>query len=321
MTTKAPVVTVVITSFNREKYLAASIESVLASRFSDFQLLVVDDSSTDGSWNVARAFAEQDPRVRVVLNEKNLGDYSNRNRAIELVTTPFLKYHDSDDIMYPHCLEVMVPLLLAEPGAGFALSHGKGWPGGPCPMLLTPRMAYQREYLGSGLFFCGPAGALFRTEVLRNLGGFPDCGVASDYCFWMKACASTNVLLVPADLFWYRRHAGQEMSSPAASRDYALAEARAWRTLFAADCPLTEDERKHARRNFARRMLKLTLRDLRNGRWSTLRLRLRESGFGLRDLLRYFPGSSGDSGYGTPRDDRDEVVVPDWVRSGGRPAS
>jgi hypothetical protein len=182
-------------------------------------------------------------------------------------------------------------------------------------------MAYQREYLGSGLFFCGPAGALFRTEILRSLGGFPDCGVASDYCFWMKACASTNVLLVPADLFWYRQHAGQEISSPGAARDYALAQAQGWKTLFTAECPLTADERIRARRNYTRRMVKLALRDLRNGRWSTLRLRLREAGFGFRDFLRYFPSPLDDFRAGTPRDDLGDVVVPDWVRTKGRPVS
>jgi hypothetical protein len=316
-----PSVTVVITTYNREKYLGASIESVLVSRFTDLQVLVLDDASSDRSVDLARSYAARDSRIRIIVHGTNLGQFANRNRALELVETPFLKYHDSDDIMYPHCLDVMFPLLLAEPTAGFALSHGRAWSGGPSPMLLTPHMAYQREYLGSGLFFCGPASALFRTDFLRNLGGFPDCGVASDYCFWMKACASTSLLLVPGDLFWYRQHAGQEISSPGAARDYALAQARAWKTLFTTDCPLTEDEKLRARRNYARRMLKLTLRDLRAGRWSTLRMRLREADFGLRELLRYFPAASGDSRAGTPRDDREEVVVPDWVRMRGGSAS
>ena len=115
--------------------------------------------------------------------------------------------------MYPHCLAVMVPMLLSEPTAGFGLSSGSRWSGGPCPMLLTPRMAYQREFFGEGLFFCGPAGALFRAEVFRQLGGFPDEGVASDHLFWMRACKTVNVLLMPADLFWYRLHPAQEFQS------------------------------------------------------------------------------------------------------------
>src|SRR5258705_506585 len=73
--------------------------------------------------------------------------------------------------MYPHCLGVMVPALQAEPSAGFGLSNSRAWPGGPMPMLLTPKQAYQREFLGFGLFMCGPAGALFPPQALREVLG------------------------------------------------------------------------------------------------------------------------------------------------------
>ncbi|HEY7819812.1 MAG TPA: glycosyltransferase family A protein, partial [Vicinamibacteria bacterium] len=120
--------TVVITCFNRERYIGAAIESVLASTFTDFELLVLDDASADGSVAVARSLSARDERIRVVVNESNLGDYGNRNRALELVSTRYLKYHDSDDLMYPHCLDMMVRLLEREPLAGFALSGGRAWP-------------------------------------------------------------------------------------------------------------------------------------------------------------------------------------------------
>ena len=59
-------------------------------------------------------------------------------------------------------------------------------------MLLTPRLAYEREFLGSGLFQQGPASALFRTDEFRALGGFPDVAYAGDYLFWLRACAVVN---------------------------------------------------------------------------------------------------------------------------------
>jgi len=192
----APAVSVLMTAFNRERYVAEAIESVLGQTFEDFELVVVDDASHDRTVDIARKY-EADPRVRVVVNERNLGDYPNRNRAAALARGEFIKFHDSDDVMYPHCLAAMVEPLRAEPGAALALSSGWHWPGGPCPMLLTPRLAYQREFLGQGLFMCGPAGALIRTDVFRSLGGFPERGAASDYVFWLKACASVGVLLVP----------------------------------------------------------------------------------------------------------------------------
>ncbi len=314
MTRSKHAVTVVVTSFNREEYLGPSIESVLNSSFEEFELLVIDDHSTDASVAIARSYARLDPRVKVVVNESNLGDYGNRNRAIELVESPLLKYHDSDDLMYPHCLTTMAELLEAEPEAGFALSAGRNWPGGPCPMLLSPQLAYEREFLGGGLFSCGPSGALFRTEVLRQLGGFPERGAVSDYCFWLKACVHTSVVLVPADLFWYRVHSGQEYQSAAARRDYALAGGDAWKALNAPDCPLQGESLVTAKRNCLRILLKLCLRDVRSGQWSLVRTRLRHAGVGWRDWARFAPWSSRNVLAGTPLDGDGQYQLPDWLR-------
>ncbi len=321
MSQKTPPLTVVITSFNREKYIGASIESVLNSTYSDFELLILDDASADATVEVARSYRARDDRVRVVANERNLGDYRNRNRAIELVDTPYLKYHDSDDLMYSHCLTTMMRLLSHEPGAGFALSAGRTWAGGPCPMLLTPRMAYEREYLGQGLSFCGPSGALFRTEVLRSLGGFPDRGVASDYCFWLKACAVASVVLVPADLFWYRIHPGQELRSERAARDYAIGQGESWRALLAPECPLDGPTLELAKRNCVFVLMKLSWRDLKAGRWSLIRLRLQSSGIRLGDILRHRPRRARDPLAGTPLSEDGEYLVPDWLRCQDRRTS
>jgi len=314
-------VTVVVTSFNREDYIGPSIESVLNSSFQDFQVLVVDDGSSDGSVDVARTYEKLDRRVRVVVNETNLGQFPNRNRAIGLVDSPFLKYHDSDDLMYPHCLATMVELLDAVPEAGLALSAGRYWPGGPCPMLLTPALAYEREYLGGGLFFCSPSGALFRTEALRELGGFPHRGVASDYCFWLKACVATNVVLAPADLSWYRVHPGQELQSENALRDYAAADGDGWTALNAPDCPLAGTRLTTAKRNYLRVLLKKSFRDIRAGRWSIVQLRLSSASVGWRNWLRFSPWSSRDMMAGTPLDGDGRYLVPDWLRvDSSRPA-
>jgi glycosyltransferase involved in cell wall biosynthesis len=308
--------TVVVTSYNRAKYVGLALESILNSTFGNFEVLVLDDASTDGTAAVARSLAALDRRIRVVVNEKNLGQFANRNRALELVGTPYLKYHDSDDLMYPHCLETMMRLLEAEPRAGFALSAGWAWPGGPCPMLSTPRMSYQREFLGQGMFYCGPAGALFRTEVLKRLGGFPERGVASDFCFWLKACASTPVLLLPADLFWYRRHPSQELSSGKAARDYALAQGESWRALHAKDCPLEGNELARAKRSCLYRLLRSSYRDVKARRFALARLRLSSAGIRLSDWVRYPPRQSQDPNAGSPVGTDGEFLAPSWVRTG-----
>ena len=310
----APLVSVLMTAYNRAMYIGSSIESVLAQTFTDFELLIVDDQSTDGTLDIARQFEKRDRRIRVVVNERNLGDYGNRNRAAVLARGSFLKYHDSDDLMYPHCLSVMLPMLQSEPRAGFGLSTGHLWPGGPCPMLLTPRMAYQREFLGEGLFMCGPAGALFRTDVFRDLGGFIDQGAASDHLFWMRACTKVNVLLLPADLFWYRLHQGQEYQSPRAQRDYARVAGLVWRALDSPECPLTQEEREQAKRNRAFHLAKRTMQDLRRGRWRFAWERLRQSNMTASDWIRYLRAPARRMFAGTPFGPGGEFVIPGWTR-------
>lgn len=308
----APKVSVLVTSYNREGTIAAAIESVLASRFGDFELLVVDNRSTDGSVEVARRYERLDRRVRVTVNEANLGQFGNRNRAAELARAPFLKYHDSDDVMYPHCLGALYGPLAAEPRAGFALSSGMAWAGGPCPMLSTPRQSYRREFLGHGMFFCGPAGALFRREVFAGLGGFEDRGAASDFLFWLRACRRVAVLLMPADLFWYRIHPGQELQTRAATESYARADAEVWRALAAADCPLDGDELEQARRNWAWNLSRRLRADLRAGDLATAGLRLRRCGLSLADWLRYLRRGRRDAFAGTPREADGGFVIPAW---------
>ena len=110
-----PLVSVLMTSFNREKYIAISIKSVLDSSFKDFELIILDDGSTDNTLKIANSFAELDNRIRVYRNEKNLGDYPNRNKVASYAVGKYLKYIDSDDLIYPWGLELMVKMMEDHP--------------------------------------------------------------------------------------------------------------------------------------------------------------------------------------------------------------
>jgi len=297
----APTISVLMTAYNRETFIAEAIESVLAQTFADFELIVSDDGSQDGTVAIAKEYARRDARVRVSVNARNLGDYANRRHAAALARGAFLKYHDSDDVMYAHCLAVMLEPLRREPSAAFALSASHAWPGAPCPMLLTPRLAYEREYLGGGLFQLGPAAALFRTDQFRALGGFPDVAHAADYLFWLQACARVNVLLVPGDLFYYRVHAGQEAAKPANDLAFAQAAGVAWRMLNSNECPLTGETLALAKRNFAFVQARGMYRFARRGKFTSALGILRHAGLTWREWGRYLrpPRRSRDAG--TPR--------------------
>jgi glycosyltransferase involved in cell wall biosynthesis len=294
-----PSVSVVMTAFNRERYIAQSIESVLGQTFADLELIIVDDRSTDRTLDVAERY-QSNPRVRIVRNERNLGDYPNRNYGATLARGEFLKYHDSDDVMYPDCLAVMTAGLRCAPSAAFALTAPHTWAGGPCPMLLTPRLAYERAFLGQGLFHLGPACALFRRRAFLELGKFPEGGVHSDALFWIRACQTVDVVLVRADLFWYREHAQQELARPGIEGEALDIEAAQWRALFDDACPLPPPVREQARRNHAYGIFSRAVRDTRGGRIRFGLRRLNRSGLSIREWATYLRPPVRNARAGTP---------------------
>jgi glycosyltransferase involved in cell wall biosynthesis len=95
-----PKVTVLIPVYNREKYVAAAIDSILAQRFHDFELLLIDDGSTDGSVEIMRSYT-RDPRVRLVCNDGNWGIPKTRNKGTTLARGEYLAMLDSDDLACP----------------------------------------------------------------------------------------------------------------------------------------------------------------------------------------------------------------------------
>lgn len=310
----APAVSVLMTAYNREPYIAAAIESVLAQRFANFELIIVDDCSSDGTRAIAEQYARADSRVRVFANDKNLGDYGNRNRAATYARSPLLKYHDSDDVLYPHGLDVMLACMQAAPEAAVGLSHAKKWPGGPCPILLSPHDAYAREFLGYGVFQCGPAGSIIRTEVFRAVGGFKDLGVFSDFVMWLHLARRYPVVLMPADLVWYREHSAQELRGPRAAHAYAHVNRYAWEALHSPDCPLEGDELERARRNQAANVAKHILRDVKRGDFALAAHRIRQSGLSAGEWVRYLRRPVRSATAGTPLGIDGDVTLPGWVR-------
>jgi hypothetical protein len=167
-------------------------------------------------------------------------------------------------------------------------------------MLLTPRQAYQREFIGSGLFHLGPACALFRTNAFHHLGGLPEQGHGSDYLFWLRACREASVLLVPGDLFFWREHEAQESRKPTDPPDQARAKGAGWHALADERCPLSSEEKQIARSNYAYIVAREVYRRLRAGQRHTAWLYFQHSGLKATDWLKYLRKPRRSSGAGTP---------------------
>jgi glycosyltransferase involved in cell wall biosynthesis len=206
-----PLVSVLMTAYNREKYIAEAIESVLASSYQNFELIIVDDCSTDNTIEIAKQYAQRDPRIKVHINEQNLGDYKNRNKAASLATGKYLKYLDSDDLIYKHGLAVMVESMERFPDAGVGISSPRIQDTRPYPIVLSPLEIYTKHFFDYYLLDMGPSGLIFNTQLFRAVGCFSGKNYVGDSELLLKMTAAYPCVLVNPSLTFWRIHEEQEI--------------------------------------------------------------------------------------------------------------
>ncbi len=238
-----PLVSVLMTAYNRELYIAEAIESVLASSYTNFELIIVDDCSADKTVAIARSYEAKDSRVKVYVNETNLTDYVNRNKAAAYAKGKYIKYVDSDDQVYYYCLDVMINYMERFPAAGFGLC-GPGINNTPLPVQLNPREIYYTNFNGIGHFNRGPLCSIIRLDVFKETGGFSGARFYGDLELWIKMARYYNLVMLPGDLFFYRTHDQSEakIESRQAAKIDKLRFALIMDALSHADCPLSTEE-------------------------------------------------------------------------------
>lgn len=171
-----PTASILIPVYNRSKMLRCAIESALAQTFSDFEIVIVDNASTDDTWDVCREYAAQDARVHIYRNETNIGLVRNSARCFDLAKGKLGKVLYSDDITYPDFLEKAVPLL-EDPETGLVFSdydvtrklgERKTPPLDSPPIEMIPKAKYIDILCLSWKYPVSPGAALFRMEDLRQ---------------------------------------------------------------------------------------------------------------------------------------------------------
>lgn len=237
----APLVSILMTAYNRERLISEAIDSVLSSTYQNFELIIVDDCSTDSTYYVAEKYAEKDKRISLYRNKYNLGDYPNRNQAAKYANGEYIKYLDSDDVIYPHGLEAMVYFMSGHPEAGFGLSV-VGYADRPHPVVLSPRKSYLQNFFGKELFGRSPGSSIIRRTAFEALSGFSGLRQAGDHEFWLAIARRYSMVTLPANLYWARCHSEQEQR-----KDDEIAKAiMHYRlqvdALFHPECPLTQEE-------------------------------------------------------------------------------
>ena len=206
----SPAISVLMTTYNREKYVGAAIESVLNSTFKNFELVIVDDRSKDQTVEIVREWQAKDNRVKLFINEQNLGDYPNRNQAAAHATGKYLKYVDADDLIYPWGLQILWDCMERFPEAGWGLCSLAQDKERPFPFVLDTAEAYRYHYLGPGLFHKAPLSSIIKKELFNAVGGFEPGRMVGDYEMWHRLALKSPVALMPHGMVWYRAHDDQE---------------------------------------------------------------------------------------------------------------
>lgn len=247
---KFPLVSVLITAYNREKFVAEAIESVLQSTYTNFELIIVDDCSSDKTFEIAFSFVKRDNRIKLFKNIANLGQFTNRNKAIHLAAGQFVKFLDSDDQLHSNCIASMVSIMQANKNAGIAV---------PIASLnvaraLSPRESVLLHYnYGNHLCF-GPTATMFTKGALDRVGCFePTYGILADTVLNIKIASHFDTVFVPNGLFFWRQHADQVTTEQLDNlrmikERYQILEA----ILSYNHLPLTELEIKKIKNNFTK---------------------------------------------------------------------
>jgi glycosyltransferase involved in cell wall biosynthesis len=166
-------VSVVIPAYNAAPFLADAIDSILRQTYAHFEIIVIDDASTDATWAVAGRCAESDSRIRIFRNAQNLGIAGNRNRGVTLARGKYLAWQDADDISMPSRLEKQVQLLESQPDVAIVGGYIELFKG--TTTLAVRRYAPDDASLRRCIFRYSPIAqpvAMLRLDALRAAGEY-----------------------------------------------------------------------------------------------------------------------------------------------------
>lgn len=207
-----PLVSILMLAYNGERYVRNAIESILAQTYANWELVIVDDCSGDGTWELVSEMAPTDHRIRAYRNEVNLGIVRNRKRAYSLSTGSLIGHVDNDDQLERYAIEEMVRAFTEFPEA----------------MLIYSDMAQIGEYGEHQLYSAArnfdPKAlhehgwrhlGMYRRAVMAEVSGYNDQLVSAceDGDLFMQIAERFPVVRLPKPLYLYRAHPGNQSAA------------------------------------------------------------------------------------------------------------
>jgi glycosyltransferase involved in cell wall biosynthesis len=209
-------ITILMTVYNTAKFLPEAIESVLRQTVRDFEFLIIDDGSTDGSLEILEKYAAEDKRIRLIA-QKNTGCSQAWNYGFTLTDSDWIFRFDSDDVMYPQRLERQVAFIESHPGVkvvscivDYIDEHGVKIMTSK-PVLMTKR-DWQHYYSKCRPVVIPHTGAALHRQTVLEMGGYNYDFFSDTYLFSRMMEAGHMIMLQPEILGGYRVHSSSIMS-------------------------------------------------------------------------------------------------------------
>ena len=211
----APLVSIVLPTFNRLHYLSAAVDSVFAQTFEDWELIVADDGSEAATRSYLHTF-ESHPRVRVLWLAHSGNPPAVRNVALREARGDYIAFLDSDDVWAPRKLQLQVATLRANPArawsyTGFTLIDAAGQPLTGARARRCPPI--EGEFLApliKGEPLIVQSSVVARRDLIQKAGGYDEeLSVCGDYALWLKLAQWSEIGLIEESLVLVRRHREQ----------------------------------------------------------------------------------------------------------------
>ena len=202
----AELVSIIMPSYNTGKYIAETIRSVLAQTYANWELIIVDDCSSDNTDAVARQFLS-DERIRYIKNEKNGGAALSRNRALREAKGKWIAFLDSDDLWESDKLQKQIAFMKDN---GYHFSYTNYIEIDECSQPNGKMVTGPKRITKCGMYsYCWPGclTVMYDAEVV-GLVQIEDIKKNNDYAMWLKVCKKADCYLLDETLAKYRKRSG-----------------------------------------------------------------------------------------------------------------
>lgn len=233
-----PTVSVVVPNYNHARFLRRRLDSILAQTFGDYELIILDDASTDASIEIIGPYL-RDPRVRFHSNASNSGStFAQWNRGVALAGGEFVWLAESDDYADARILDTLVALLRSHPNVGIAYCESyEADENDSIRGIMSSHTAdldferWRHPFLNNGLAECAnylfwkntipnASAVVFRRDVFLRSGGAPThLRLAGDWLTWARMLCRSDLAFTPEPLNYFRFH-GQSVRSQVTGRRY-----------------------------------------------------------------------------------------------------